>query len=100
MPEKITYYGIMDDDASGHEPRTVLRRRESDTGEVDEIFSRDLAWEFSSLLYSNERGDTTFHFHEICENEADKVVDRVRDEAARRAGLAAYSQSSYSQSCH
>jgi hypothetical protein len=93
VTKNITYYAIMDDDAGGHDARTVLRRRETDAGEVDEVFSRDLKWEFSSLMYSNERGDTSFFFRRVCEDQANKIVESVCDEAAALVGHAADRQS-------
>jgi hypothetical protein len=56
----------------------VLRRVENEEGEVDEVFSRNLTWEFSPLLYSAENGDLTNDFTEITEDEANQVVARIR----------------------
>jgi hypothetical protein len=78
MAEKITYYAIIDEFTSRDEPRTVLRRVENDEGEIDEMFSRDLKWEFSPLLYAAERGDTMFDFVPISEEEASRIVERIR----------------------
>ena len=83
MPEKITYYAIIDDSSSRAEPSGVLRRVENDEGEVDEIFSQELKWEFSPLLYSAENGDLTNDFSEITEEEANRVVARIRAEASQ-----------------
>jgi len=82
MPEKVTYYAIIDEDSSRTRPSGVLRRVESDRGEIDEIFSRNLTWEFSPLLYSAENGDLTNDFAEITEGEAGEIVARIRAEAA------------------
>ena len=56
----------------------MLRRVTSDEGQVDEAFSRDLKWEFSPLLYAAERGDTMFDFVPISEEEAGRIVERIR----------------------
>jgi hypothetical protein len=82
MTEKITYYALIDDLTSRDRPRTVLRRVENDEGEIDEMFSRDLKWEFSPLLYSAERGDLANDFVPISEEEAARIVARIRDVAA------------------
>jgi hypothetical protein len=82
MTDKITYYAMIDEDSSRNAPRTVLRRIESSQGDTDEIFSRDLTWEFSPLLYSAEHGDITNDFIEISEAEADQIVARIRASAA------------------
>ena len=83
MPEKITYYAIIDETSSRAEPSGVLRRVENDEGEVDEIFSRELKWEFSPLLYSAENGDLTNDFSEITEEEANRIVARIRADASQ-----------------
>jgi hypothetical protein len=61
----------------------VLRRVENDEGEVDEVFSRNLKWEFSPLLYAAENGDLTNDFVEITEGEANEIVARIRADAAQ-----------------
>ena len=58
MAEKVTYYAMIDEFTSRERPRTVLRRVTNDAGTTDEIFTRDLTWQFSALLYGAERGDT------------------------------------------
>ena len=81
MAEKITYYAIIDELTSRDRPRTVLRRVQNEEGESDEMFSRDLKWEFSPLLYSAERGDTMLDFVPISEEEASRIVERIRQRA-------------------
>lgn len=75
MAEEVTYYAIVDDFSS-------LRRIRRDGGLRDEAFGRDLDWKFSSLLYSAERGDTQYKFHQVTEEEAMRIVERIRREAA------------------
>ena len=81
MTDKITYYAITDESSSRDHPAGVLRRVENDEGEIDEVFSRNLKWEFSSLLYSAERGDLTNDFTEITAEEANRIVGRIRAQA-------------------
>jgi hypothetical protein len=81
MTGKVTYYAMTDVHTSRRRPRTVLRRAETDEGRTDELFSRNLKWELSPLLYSAERGDTMFDFTEIPEEEADQIVGRIRAQA-------------------
>lgn len=78
MAEKITYYMIVDEFSSRDRPRSVLRRIENDEGQIDELFSRDLTWEFSPLLYAAERGDTMTDLIPISEEEAERIVGRIR----------------------
>jgi hypothetical protein len=82
MDEQITYYAILDEDSSRDRPVGVFRRVKSDEGQIDEAFSRNLAWEFSPLLYSAERGDTMYDFVPIGEEEAERIVARIRGLAA------------------
>jgi len=82
MTDKITYYAIIDESSSRERPAGVLRRVENDEGEVDETFSGNLEWEFSPLLYSAERGDTMLDFVAIGEDEAERIVARIRGLAA------------------
>ena len=82
MTDKITYYAMIDEDSSREKPRTVLRRVETDEGQIDEMFSRDLTWERSPLLHAANRGDTMLDFAEITKEEADQIVDRIRTQAS------------------
>jgi hypothetical protein len=79
MAEKITYYALIDEFSSLDRPAGVLRRVENDEDEVDEVFSRNLKWEFSPLLYSAKRGDLTNEFVPISEEEASRIVERIRE---------------------
>lgn len=78
MPKKVTYYAIVDEYSSRERPGGVLRRVRDDKGQEDQVFSRDLKWEFSPLLYSWERGDGDNQLVEITEAEADEIVARIR----------------------
>jgi len=73
---------MIDEDTSREKPRTVLRRVETDEGQIDEVFSRDLTWERSPLLHAANRGDTMLDFAEITEEEANQIVDRIRAQAS------------------
>jgi hypothetical protein len=85
MADKTTYFAIIDESSSRARPSGVLRRVETDEGEIDEVFSRNLTWEFSPLLYSAENGDLTNDFVEINVGEANEIVARIRAEAAAQA---------------
>jgi hypothetical protein len=82
MADKITYYAMIDELTSRERPRTVLRRVRNDRGTTDELFTRDLTWEFSALLFGAERGDTMVEFVPITEAEAAQIVDRIKERAA------------------
>jgi hypothetical protein len=79
MPDKVTYYAVVDDLSSRDQPAGVFRRTYTeDGGRSDEVFTRDLDWEFSPELISAERGDLQYEFIEITEAEANEIVERIR----------------------
>src|SRR5580704_12190236 len=79
VPDKITYFAIIDGLSSRERPAGVLRRIYFEAGgQRDEAFSRDLVWKHTSLLISAERGDLKNEFIEITEGEANQIVDRIR----------------------
>jgi hypothetical protein len=78
MAEEITYYAIVDDTSTREQPAGVLRRIRHDGGERDETFGRDLTWGRSSLLYEHEHGDLENKFISISEEEANRIVERIR----------------------
>jgi hypothetical protein len=78
MPTKVTYYAIVDDYSSREAPTGVLRRTETDETRNDEQFGHDLEWTYSPLLYSYERGNMDNKLFEISEDEANRIVERIR----------------------
>jgi hypothetical protein len=79
MPDKVTYYAIVNELSSRKRPSGVFRRTYTeDGGKLDEAFTRNLAWERSWLLVSAERGDLVNEFIEITEGEANEIVARIR----------------------
>jgi hypothetical protein len=79
MPDRITYYAIIDRLSSRERPAGVLRRTYTeDGGRRDEAFTRNLTWERSWSFVSAERGDPENEFIEIAEDEANQIVDRIR----------------------
>ena len=82
MSEQTTYYAIIDDFSSRNEPAGVLRRIKHGGGQRDEAFGRDLMWSHSTLLYSAERGNLDNKFVEISEEDAERIVARIRASVA------------------
>jgi hypothetical protein len=82
MPEEITYYAIVSEFSSRERPGGVLRRIKHDKGQRDEAFTRDLTWKRSESLYAAEQGDTMNDFYPISEEEAMRIVDRIRREVS------------------
>ncbi len=82
MAEEITYYAIVNEFSSREQPGGVLRRIRHDSGQRDEAFTRDLVWKHSESLYAAERGDTMNDYIPITEEEAMRIVDRIRREVS------------------
>jgi hypothetical protein len=81
MPDHVTYYAVVDDLSSRARPAGVFRRTYTeDGGRSDEVFTRDLTWEFSPELISAERGDLQYQFIEVTKDEANQIVARIRAE--------------------
>jgi hypothetical protein len=78
MGEAVTYYAIVNESSSRERPFGIVRRVKHEGGQRDEVFSRDLKWEHTALLYSAERGDLTNDLVPISEEEADRIVERIR----------------------
>jgi hypothetical protein len=78
MAEGTTYYAIVNEFSSRAEPFGVIRRMKQDGGLRDEVFSRNLTWKHTALLHSAERGDLTNDMIPISEEEADRIVARIR----------------------
>jgi hypothetical protein len=78
VPTKITYYAIVDDFSNRDKPAGVLRRIIDDEGRDDQAFTTNLKWEHSGSLYSYERGNADAEFYEISEDEANRIVERIR----------------------
>ena len=79
MPDKVTYYAIVNDLSSRERPSGVFRRTYFESGgKRDEAFTTDLVWVRSASLVSAERGDLLNEFIEITEAEANRIVDRIR----------------------
>ena len=84
MPEKVTYYAVVNDLSSRERPAGVFRRTYTeDGGRSDEAFTRNLRWEYSTSLISAERGDLDNQYIEITEIEANQLMEQLR---ARWAG--------------
>ena len=78
MPDRVTYYAIVNDLSSRERPAGVFRRSYTEDGRLDEAFTRNLIWERSWLLVSAERGDLVNEFIETTEDEANQIMERIR----------------------
>jgi hypothetical protein len=80
MPEKVTYYAIVDSFSTRYRPAGVLRRVEWDGGRRDEAFGRNLTWGQATTRYSAGHDDELF---EITSDEAGTIIARMRRDGAR-----------------
>ena len=79
MPDKVTYYAIIDDLSSRERPAGLFRRTYTEAGGLrDEAFTRDLVWRSSWSLISAERGDLENEFVEISQDEANLIMEQLR----------------------
>ena len=85
MPDKVTYYAVVDSFSTRQFPAGVLRRIEHENGYRDEAFGRNLAWGHTSLLCSAERGNLDNELYRITEEEAATIVTRMHHDGATSA---------------
>jgi hypothetical protein len=79
MPDKVTYYAIVNDWSSREQPGGLFRRTYFETGgKCDEAFTTDLVWKRSISLVSAERGDLLNEFIEISEDQANQLMEQLR----------------------
>jgi len=79
MPDKITYYAVVNNRSSRERPAGLFRRTYFETGgRSDEAFTTALQWERSPSLVSAERGDLENDFIEITEDEANQLMEQLR----------------------
>ncbi len=87
MPDKVTYYAVVDGLSSRERPAGVFRRTYTDDGgRSDEAFTRKFRWEYSTSLISAERGDLGNQYIEITEDEANQIMERIRAKVTGAAG--------------
>ena len=81
MADETTYYAIVDDHTTAAAPVGVLRQFK--TGDRrDESFGQDLEWRFSPIRHAVERGDSQYELIPIDEDEAERIVARIRELAS------------------
>lgn len=80
MADQITYYAIVDHRATRADPAGLARRVRHDTGFRDEALERDLKWRFTPAIVEWERAESTDDLIEVSEEEADRIIERFRQE--------------------
>jgi hypothetical protein len=79
MTVETIYYAIIDHRATREDPAGIARRRPLDTGGFrDEALDRGMNWQFTPLIVEWKRAESTDDLVEICEDEAERIIDRFR----------------------
>ena len=80
MPDKITFYAIVDENTSTDRPLGLLRRLEFDgNGFTDEGLRRDFSWSFSPIIVEWQRSDFDDELVEVSYAQASKIIEYFRE---------------------
>ena len=80
MPDKITFYAIVDDETTVERPLGLLRRLEFDSGGfTDEGMRRDFSWSFTPIIIEWERSDFDDELVEVSHAQASKIIEYFRE---------------------
>ena len=80
MPDKITFYAIVDGESTRDRPLGLLRRLEFDrNGFTDEGLRSDFSWDFTPLIVEWEHGDFVYDLVEVSHEQASKIIEYLRD---------------------
>jgi hypothetical protein len=80
MPDKITYYAVVDDEAAVEQPYGLVRRLEFDgDGFTDEGLRRDFSWVFTPAIVEWRHGDLSYELVEITHAQASKIIEYFRE---------------------
>ncbi|MEP7022481.1 MAG: hypothetical protein ABJB47_01445 [Actinomycetota bacterium] len=79
MPQKITYFAIVDDEASRENPAGIARRTEDEDGSfVDEGLHIDFAWHRTPIIVEWKRAESTDDLVEVTAEEAERIIEQFR----------------------
>jgi hypothetical protein len=80
MPDKITFYAIVDGKTSVDRPYGLLRRLEFDgNGFTDEGLRRDFSWSFTPIIVEWQRSDFDDELVEVSHAQASKIIEYFRE---------------------
>jgi hypothetical protein len=80
MPDKITYYAIVNDDTTVERPFGLARRLEFDgNGFEDETLRRDFSWMFTPIVIEWRHGDFAYELVEVNHAQASKIIKYFRE---------------------
>jgi hypothetical protein len=79
MPDKITFYAIVDEKTSVDRPCGLVRRIEfEDNGFTDEGLRRDFSWSFTPIIVEWKRSDFDDELVEVSHAQASKIIEYFR----------------------
>jgi hypothetical protein len=79
MPNKITYYAVVDGRTTADKPYGLVRRLEHDDGPEDETLRQDFSWEFTPAIAEWKRGDLSYALVEVSHAQASKIIEYFRE---------------------
>jgi hypothetical protein len=80
MPDKITFYAIVDENSRVDKPYGLVRRLEFDDGGfTDEGLRRDFSWDFTPLIIEWQRSDFAYELVEVSHAQANKIIEYFRE---------------------
>lgn len=79
MPQKITYYAVIDSKTTAERPYGLVRRLEHDDGPEDEGLRKDLSWSFTPAIAAWKRGDLSYELVEVSHAQASRIIAYFRD---------------------
>ena len=80
MPQRITYYAVVDDHTTAERPYGLVRRLEHDDGPEDETLRRDFSWYFTPAIAGWKRGDLSYELVEVSHAQASKIIEYFREQ--------------------
>lgn len=81
MGEKVTYYAIIDDEATLENPAGLLRRRSFDdeaAGFRDEGLEKDMKWHHTPIIIEWEYSNYSSELEEVSEEAAQRIIENLR----------------------
>lgn len=80
MPDKITYYAVVDNETTLERPYGLVRRLEFEgNGFTDETLRRDFSWIFTPAIAGWKRGDLSYELVEVSHAQASKIIEYFRE---------------------
>ena len=82
MSNKITFYAVVEDDASAEQPHGLVRRLEFDNGFEDEALRKDMSWSHTPVIVEWEHDGRDDSLVEVSHEKASRIVQYFRERFA------------------